>query len=341
MKVSIVLFFLLSASFTGGFKTTDTIDSKANNTKITILIDNGHENILSYSELKSAIVSLEENTPLKVECHTTGKRFTSTLLSLTDLLIMPVVTNGGNFTEKEISAVKSYLRKGGGLLVLGLPYKERFHPDPLSFNPFLNFTGTKFFVRGGEGDIVHNYNAHNSNKNTILSLNKTLATNQARDFFEGVDEITAQSSSLQMINEGNFSKIMAPPFSFCTAEDYVSRRGEEMPLLLSKTISDGRFVTVGFGAAFTNYTSPYGTPWIELDDNKIFFRNLVSWLTKNEKGTTATPIPRLYVYLSLTIAGVLFPLLGIYFTREKEEKKPKEKLSTVLKRMREEEEETS
>lgn len=332
-KSFFVLVTLMSISFMG---TPWKVQAEKRKTQeAIILIDEGHGEIFGYSEIKKAILYADRKTNFNIEAETI-KELNSSILSYANLLILPAVNNTGSFSSEEIEAVGTHLRGGGGVLALSLPCKGRVKPNFPAFNRLLDFTGVEFNIEQEKGDIVHNYKLEGDGRSngTLLSLNESVAKGIAqKKFFEGINEICVRSSSLKLSSNHNFSKVTTQPFSFSVnTNGKIVRRGQ-FPLLAARKVQKGRFTALGFGKAFTNKTSPLGKPWINLENNTMFFTNILDWLLAMEKEDENVTFPLYYSYLFLGVASIL--IAGtVVALQKKQKKKPKKKISEAIKEVR-------
>lgn len=345
-RKSLLLFFLLvSASVIPSFHSISEIqESNENGQEYTILIDNSHQELFGHSELNKAFEYVKETTNMNIKIHSNSDNLTQTILSFTELLVLPAIHENATFSSAETRAVRNYIQGGGSVLTLALPnlpYKGSPKPNFEAFDNLFGFTDISFTVEGEQGDLVRNYDNVTTNptfNGTLLSLNRTFASGNTTNFFRKTRNIIVRSSSLSFPGDRNYSTVDAPPFSFSVSGGSIVKRGQELPVLVSGTYGKGRFINLGFGRAFTNIFSPLRKPWIDLGDNKVFFSNLLDWLIREEERVTQTFIPPLYVYLPFGISGVLLGILALYSKREKPKKqKGKKKLSEVLQDMREKE----
>lgn len=308
--------------------------AKLKNQEVTILTDEGHGEIFGYSEIKDAMLYADNETDFNIKAETI-KKLNSSILSYADVLILPAVNYTASFSTREIEAVETYLRQGGGILALSLPCKGRIKPNFPAFNRLLDFTGVEFTIGQEKGDIVHNYKqeGNGGSNGTLLSLNESVAKGIAqKKFFEGINEICVRSSSLKLSSNHNFSKITTPPFSFSVnTNGKIVRRGQ-FPLLAARKVQKGRFTALGFGKAFTNKTSPLGKPWVNLERNKMFFTNVLEWLSGMKNEEKKVTFPLYYSYLFLGIAFLLISCVVVVQKRQK--KKPKKKISEAIKEVR-------
>lgn len=352
VKFFVVFFMLLSLPFTR--KIPPRIQNKHDKTSLQstedespplILIDEGHNEIFGYNELMEALSFTEKALRTPIDVKTIDGEVNDSVLSLTDTLILPAIHDGGSFSAAELRAVRRYVNDGGSLCVLGLPYVKSVTPDVRSLNTLLNFAGVNFSFTNGRGDIVQNYMHTGSGdliaNGTLLSLNKTLASDSALRFFNGVRRLRVQSSSLTITKEGNFSKIYAPPQSFSVSDSSIVKRGNLL-LFTTRSVGKGRITALGFGGAFTNRTSPLKKPWISMADNKVFFVNVLSWLLRQKGDAEKRTVDPRYVFLSLGVVGIIGSVVSIFRKKRKEKRKEKpEKISDVLKEIRKKREEKS
>ncbi len=352
MKFFVVFLLLLSLPFTR--ELTPRVQNKHDKTTLQstedespplILIDEGHNEIFGYKELTEALSFTEETLRTPIDVKKINGELNDSILSLTDMLILPAIQEGGSFSAGELRAVRSYVNEGGSLFVLGLPYSESVTPDLHSLNTFINFAGFNFSITNGKGDIVQNYMQTGSDdlivNGTLLSLTKTLASDSALKFFNGVRRIRVRSSSLTITKEGNVSKIYAPPQSFSVSNSSIVKRGK-LPLFSTGSVGEGYITALGFGRAFTNCSSPLKKPWINMADNKVFFANVLSWLLRQKGDEEKETVDPRYVFLSLGIVGIIGSVVSIFRRKRKEKRKEKpEKISEVLREIRKKREEKS
>ncbi|MCD6491124.1 MAG: hypothetical protein ACP6IQ_00015 [Candidatus Njordarchaeia archaeon] len=347
-KISLViicLFLLSTSTMIYGLKANDE-QGKLVREIFNILIDEGHGPIFGHRELMDALNYL--NKTLKVRVYVNTESIDYTKLAGIDLVIIPPSNGSIAYTQQERKAFKSYTMYGGAILLLGIPLRnDGTNMNPLEFNSIIRtiFDSSPFmyYEKDGMGDIIYD-DIHASGE--ILNLSVEMLHTNITELFENITTINIRSTSIRILDDKNVKMINLQASAYSVSKDgTINYNNGTITIMASKEISRGILTAIGFGEAFTNIKSPYGSPWIDLEGNKNLFKNIILWILRLNRWfkEDIKPAQDIYLYYIIT-SGISFSLYYIMFKREQREeilkRKAKEtiKPSEIIKKIREKKE---
>ena len=171
--IVLLLLFITSLLVIANSTTIKICAQKSLRTEFKILVDEYHGTIIKADELYSLEIL---NNTLKdygatLRVLRLDERISYEDLYSIDLLIIPPTNGSVAFSDDEKEVIKSYIKGGGSLLVLGVPYMEsfkEFNPTILNdlFNYLFGIEQLSFFSKDMRADIVIDY----TNNNGFLNL---------------------------------------------------------------------------------------------------------------------------------------------------------------------------
>ncbi len=317
-----------------------------------VVIDEGHGPVFGYREfiesLKFVNDSLYESNNIVLRVYTLNGEINSSSLTGIDLLMIPPTNGSERFTRDEASVISDYIRMGGSLLVLGAPFvvKTGEKTDLSVLNDLLYMMeldlGIEFYYEGGVGDLIRD---DINGQGEVICINKEYASDDLSDLFSNMtDSLKVRTASLVIHRKEEILTMRTPPTAYRMDGDgniYYNNSG--YTVFASKEVRYGLVTVLGFGEVFTNTTGMNNKPWIAVQENMIFFTNLIRWLLRLDRWVTeeVQSIGPIYIYvLAGSIPFIVAYPYAIKMDKRREEriKKKKEevKISEILKKMREE-----
>jgi len=322
-------------------------------TEFVILIDEAHGPFFGYKELKTTLKyvneTLREKKNITIYVYSLdGKINASTMIGV-DLLLIPPTDGSVTYTKQEATWIGRYVMTGGALLILGAPYiKERKeNPDVSVLNNLMLLSnlslGFDFYFEAGVGDLVRD---EINGQGDIIFVKEEYAADDIRSLFNNINgSLIVRSSSLRIYDSKDLMTIKMPSTSYrVDGNGDFEYNNSGQVIFASKEVSDGLVVALGFGEAFTNLTGVDDEPWNSIEENVIFFTNLIEWMLRLDRWTIKKVKPAGPLYIYILIAALPFAVAYPYARvadkrREELEKKRKEevKISEILKKIREKE----
>jgi len=317
---------------------------KSLRTEFKILVDEYHGAMIKADELYSLKIlneTLKDYSAI-LRVLRLNERINYEDLYSIDLLIIPPTNGSIAFSDDEKNAIKSYIKGGGSLLVLGVPYMggfKEFNPTILNdlFEYIFGFGQLGFFTKDMRADIVIDY----TNDNGFLNLTKeNVKGENLESLLNGT--IIVKSASFERVSS-DFEIIKTSSVAIRVDKDegiYYNESG--FIVLAMKEIGKGKVVATGFGQIFTGIKASfeYNVSWVELGDNKAFVINLLKYLINLKKweigGNIIFPwlpetLPIILLAISATSLG-LYPIAkrkDIQRRAKLEEKRKKVKISEI------------
>jgi len=344
--IAIIYLFLLSCS-TLVYSVGATSEQKQlSRDTFSILIDEGHGPLFGYNELRDALEYLNNTITVKIYVNT--GEIDRTKLTGIDLIIIPPPNTSATYTQQERLALKEYVTYGGAVLMLGIPLlSSGENMNPLEFNAIIRavFDGVPFayYDRDVSADIVYD-DVHSSGE--ILNISRETVLTNMTELFENVTNIYLRSASIKISDKAKTKSIYLKTSAYSVSKNgIINYNNETVSVLASKEISGGILTVIGFGEAFTNKISPLGARWIDLGDNKQFFKNTILWMLRLDRWLAEDIRPAQDIYIYFVIASSIS--LCIYYLAFKKEQKEKAlkakaketiKASEIIKKIREKKE---
>ncbi|MEX0568955.1 MAG: hypothetical protein Q6363_007335 [Candidatus Njordarchaeota archaeon] len=311
---------------------------------ITIAIDNSHDPVsLNFSK---AFKYLNQSLNNKVYTHYINGTINSSTLSGTSIYI--ILPSNKTFSDNEKNIIKSYLRRGGIVIIMGMEYiKNRdFNPDIIIMDDLLSSIPFDFKVRFNYTKGLGNVLVDPLSQDYYLHITEEMYTKSMRDFLGGTTFDLVLMSTIITVEASNISslKIIRPPaWSYALCGDGTILYFESgASIFFAKKFGSGLLITLGFATSLSDIIVPeYNLSWIDIAENREF------WITLIKSALNVLQEKSLFQYSTLIWliplgAGTFLIIYGLVMSvitkkkRKVTKEKPEEpKISEIIKKMRE------
>jgi len=249
------------------------------------------------------------------------------------------------FSDEEKEIIKSFVREGGILVVLGMDYVRGrdFNADIVIMDDVLSAIPLEaeihFNYTGGLGNTIIDPFSNDS----YLHINETFYTKPLRKFLGDKTFNLIIESGVLTISSANLTQeriIMLPPWAYVlTGDGSILYFEKGAGIFAMEEYGDGLVIVIGFALSLSDLKEPqYNVSWIDLGENKDFWIALIK-NSLNIHSKKQYLIESTYVWLIPTIIGVILIIVSVLMSihairRPKEEKKKEIKISEILKKLR-------
>ena len=311
--------------------------------RIVVVLDTYHKPaLLNFSK---AFEYLNESMNHSVSLYKLNHSLSRSTLSGVAIYVIP--PSNKTFSDEEKEIIKSYVRRGGILILMGLDYvKDReFNSDIIILDDVLSSipldTMIHFNYTKGLGNTIIDPLSNDS----YIHINSSHYTEPLKEFLGDETYNLILESAVLTVETPNVSSemlIIPPAWVYALSGDGTILYFESgITIFAIEKYGDGYVISLGFSISLSDLVEPNsGSPWIDLGENKDFWLAVI----KNSlKLSARIQYQKTYItilWMAPMVGGIGVFILSIYFiaTRPRVVPKKKErkevKISELLKEMR-------
>lgn len=272
----------------------------------------------------------------------------SSTLSGVSIYVIP--PSNKTFSDREKNIIKSYLRRGGIVIIMGMEYiKGRdFNPDIVIIDDLLSSMSLDMKVNFNYTKGLGNVLIDPLSQDYYLHITGDLYTKPMRDFLVGKTYNLVLMSTVITIESPNTSspKIIKPPawsYALCGDGTTILYFESGTSVFFAEKMGDGLLVVLGFATSLSDLIAQeYNMSWIDLADNREFWISMVKSALNIRHERSLFQYSTFIWLIPLTVGVLLIacgPLSSIVTRRRKRvvKKRVEPKISEMIKKMREKE----
>ncbi len=265
----------------------------------------------------------------------------STLSGVAAYIVPP---SNKTFSDDEKRIIRSYVARGGILILMGMSYivGRSMNPDIVVMDDLLSSihleNSTHFNFTGGFGGVV----VDPLSSDGYVHVNSSYYTRPMRKFLGGKTFNIIVDSTILTVEAENLStmKIIRPPkWSYVISGDGTILYFESgAALMVVEEYGDGLVIALGFALSLSDLIEPkYNASWIDIGENRDFWVALIrNALGLKEAKELYKYAPEL-LWKTPLFLGLTLIIVGLILSGRKKPRieRPKEvKISAILREMR-------
>ncbi|UJG42670.1 MAG: hypothetical protein K9W46_09780 [Candidatus Heimdallarchaeum endolithica] len=308
-----------------------------------ILFDESHGQYFNSTLMKSALSAINDSLNVRFIFFNESK-FNSTNLQGVDLVIIgnPGIYKNYNLSSEEVEVIQDYVEAGGSLFLLANPLSSdtNITGHVSSFNDILSarlskLSSARFRTGLDKSSTVIMDDYHNKyNNESFLSIvnyntsdNEFLEKNKIFEQTSKVENLTVYSTAISFDRPEKENAIGRTEITSYALEKDGSIVQDMingfLVWLFAKEIGNARIVLSGSTIMFSDLLINENQKFINEDQNKELWLNLINWLLHitpyEEKNPIAMPFYSL-VLLALGFAAVVFIIALLLYSYKKQKK---------------------
>ncbi len=336
----ILLMLLLLVIFLPG---TYIIGKENGQQRFVVVMDVYHDPVLL--NFSKAFEYLNESMGSRISLYKFNESLKETSLSGVAMYVIPPFK--GSFDTKEKEIIKSYVERGGVVLILGCDYvKGRdFNPDTVLMDDVLSTfdleTKISFHYTAGLGNTIIDPFSNDS----YLHIGEQQYTKSLKEFLGGKTYDLILESGVLTVETENISEerlILMPEQAYALAGDGTVLYFESGAVVFAmEKCGEGWVIVMGFSVSVSDLVEPkYNKSWIDIGENKDFWVALITKVLTEKQKLGAEGVIHInpdILWEAPIAVGVVCVVIGVLFAGRappKEERKVI-KISEILKKARE------
>lgn len=344
MKKKKILFLVLLTTLLMAFPPVLLCSAQMNNIDIVIVVDTYHNPVLL--NFSKAFNYLNDTFNNRTRVYYINNTLNSSTLSGVSIYVVP--PSNRTFSDKEKNIIKSYLKRGGIVIIMGMEYvKGRdFNPDIIIMDDLLSSMPLDMKVNFNYTKGLGNVLIDPLFQDYYLHITEDLYTEPMRDFLGDKTYNLVLMSTVITIESPNISslKIIKPPtwsYAVCGDGTTILYFESGTSIFFVEKVGDGLLIALGFATSLSDLiVQEYNMSWIDMAENREFWVSIVKSALNIQHERSLFQYS-MFIWLIPLTTGIILIACGLLSSivirkRKKRVKKRVEpRISEIIKKMRE------